>query len=536
MTWLRSAIWSVLAVAIMAACPGGTRAVSVYTTRAELNAAYPGLPVEGFEAPGANCFLVSPLSAPACNILPGVVLQDVPGPEAQGLYLRTDTIAPSVFVGPNRENDDLELLFPIPTYAVGFDIWNRNTPGEPVVVQIYGDAGRLTELNLPGTTSRDTPHFVGVSHDRPITRIFVNVPDVRAFALDNLAFGPMPVPPPPPGTVIAHSNFSEPTIGQNAYVPAAGAAEMGFSTNVMPSGGASPLVAVAIASGTASSPVLTHRSANATTTFNAVDLRRWDNVHVTVQARVSDTTFESGDRLQVSVTNGADTINLVNLAADNTVDLLDDVAGDGFFSYTAAIPDRWQQATLRLATSSNSSTGAESFDFDAVEFRGQASPSPLILNPGVAPALAQDVLNVASAHALTNLNRTGERTFGILNHPGEPDGNLHVWLELLGGLEPSELNAIAADLESLPDVVSARRSAGVSFLPTANLEIVFRGGAPTGQLSSVAFSYYFGSDVVVNSIAVPEPASGGLTLLAVALLWRVCRRIRPRNLDRNSDA
>jgi choice-of-anchor B domain-containing protein len=31
-----------------------------------------------------------------------------------------------------------------------------------------------------------------------------------------------------------------------------------------------------------------------------------------------------------------------------------------------------------------------------------------------------------------------------------------------------------------------------------------------------------------SAVVVPEPASGGLTLLAVALLWRVCRRNRPR--------
>jgi hypothetical protein len=49
---------------------------------------------------------------------------------------------------------------------------------------------------------------------------------------------------------------------------------------------------------------------------------------------------------------------------------LDDLAGDGYFSYSTEIPDDWATAILVIASSSNSSQGAERYDFDSIEFTG----------------------------------------------------------------------------------------------------------------------------------------------------------------------
>jgi len=118
-------------------------------------------------------------------------------------------------------------------------------------------------------------------------------------------------------------------------------------------------------------------------------------------------------------------------------------------------------------------------------------------------------------------------TFGILNHPGEPDGNLDVWF-ILQGLNNAGLEDLAADLRELDLIVDARRHElgdDPDFLSNANLMVTFNGGASPGQ--SVTIQYNFGEGVTMTAFAVPEPSTLALALLGslgCAVRWRRRRR------------
>lgn len=165
----------------------------------------------------------------------------------------------------------------------------------------------------------------------------------------------------------ALTRFDEPQIGAVDYAPAAGAAELGFTTTQSPTSGVNPLVGVAVAG---TERVLSHQSVNAATTLAAVDLRRWSGVGVSLDLQVSNTGFEVGDFVRVYATNGREEIDLFNQIGTATTDGLDNLAGRGFTTFSAAIPNSWTQATLVATSSSNSSTGAERYDFDNLFFTG----------------------------------------------------------------------------------------------------------------------------------------------------------------------
>ena len=173
--------------------------------------------------------------------------------------------------------------------------------------------------------------------------------------------------------VIAFSRFAEPDAGAVSYAPGPGAAELGFRTTSTPSGGADPLVGVVEQNSPLKPRRLVHRSVNATTTFDAVDVRTRGEVRATVVLRILDTGYESDDALAVYVVNGPDRFALIDLTGG---DGLDDQPRDVYVSYWAMIPSDWDEATLVLATSSDSSTGSEGFEVAAVAFEAVPAGNP----------------------------------------------------------------------------------------------------------------------------------------------------------------
>lgn len=172
---------------------------------------------------------------------------------------------------------------------------------------------------------------------------------------------------------LAYSNFDEPTLGSANYFSTPASRELGFFT-VSEAVGAQPLVGVFETSTTPTSPVLAHRSVRATTLFDSVDLTNVVAASVSIAVQVRNTGYEAGDYLRVYVINGSQYIELLSAQGSNALDLLDELADDGYVTYTAAIPDSWTSATLVLESATNSSAGAERFDFDNVQFQGIATP------------------------------------------------------------------------------------------------------------------------------------------------------------------
>lgn len=178
---------------------------------------------------------------------------------------------------------------------------------------------------------------------------------------------------------IGYSAFDEPVLGSADYVHASGAKELGFRTTRTSSGGQTPLAAVNRPSDLAGR-VLRHQSSNATTQFDAIDLAPWDDVVVSVDLTVANTGYEASDFIRVYVTNGTETLNLLNLVGTAaTNDPIEQLAATLPLPQTfqVAIPEHWTTATLFISSSSNSTAAAERFDFDNVHFRAiPAVPEP----------------------------------------------------------------------------------------------------------------------------------------------------------------
>jgi hypothetical protein len=236
-------------------------------------------------------------------------------------------------------------------------------PGQTYYVEAY-------------TPANFTPYLQEPSNAYPDGHAFRNGTAVPASDLSmTILEYATAITPPTPREVIAFTNFNEPALGSTSYSPGAGAAELGFQTTTLPSGGANPLVGVLASGSSPTSPIFSHRSVDAVTTFDTVDLSGHDDVTVSLIARVRNTGYESSDRLRISVTNGSQEVVLLN--ANNT--LLNALAALDYQTYTAAIPEHWTQATLVLSSFSNSSADAERYDFDSIVFLGAPSPDTSLL-------------------------------------------------------------------------------------------------------------------------------------------------------------
>lgn len=168
-----------------------------------------------------------------------------------------------------------------------------------------------------------------------------------------------------PHKVMAFTHFNEPDINARSYTPGEAGRELGFHTTVQTTGGTDPYAGI-VASGTqGDSKFLRHRSVNAVTTFDAVDLAGSRQVLATVVLRIHDTGYESGDRLLITLTDGDDTVNLLNLMGDTGIEAL---PKETYISFSARIPAGWPEAALTISSISNSSAGAEGYEFRSIEF------------------------------------------------------------------------------------------------------------------------------------------------------------------------
>jgi len=166
---------------------------------------------------------------------------------------------------------------------------------------------------------------------------------------------------------IAYSRLRDPGIGARDYTAAGD--ELGFTTTVLGStGGAEPFVGVA----EQYERWLSMRSTHARTVFDTVDLINFVDAEFTIDVRNSSTSWEAEDFVSVTLSNGPQNISVLGL---DTPDGLEAAEGP-WRNYRVSIPDDWAQATLTVISSSNSTRGAEQFDFDNIAFFGTPIPEP----------------------------------------------------------------------------------------------------------------------------------------------------------------
>jgi hypothetical protein len=149
--------------------------------------------------------------------------------------------------------------------------------------------------------------------------------------------------------------------------------ELGFITTSTPNGG-SPAASVQ-SEGT--NRVFMHRSVNAKTTFDVIDLSVWREATFSLDVAVGSTIYEMGDFLRVSITDGVSYVDLLNYRGSPLLDSLDSLGLHGIFnSYSAEIPFDWTTVSLVIESSSNASAGEERFTFDNIRFTAVAVPEP----------------------------------------------------------------------------------------------------------------------------------------------------------------
>ncbi len=205
--------------------------------------------------------------------------------------------------------------------------------------------GRKTATSYTAATLPETSYFWRVD---PIVGGTVRRGEIRSFT-----------------TCGAHTDFDDPPLNASSYTPQAGDTEIGFASQWEPTSGEDPFVGVVETSSTPTTPVFSHRSVDATTTFAPVALPADAVSAVSVMLQVRDTEYEEGDLLDVYATDGAETVHLVRIEGGSA---LTQPAGTGYAQYAALLPATWSTARLVVATSSNSGSGSERFDFDRVAF------------------------------------------------------------------------------------------------------------------------------------------------------------------------
>ena len=163
--------------------------------------------------------------------------------------------------------------------------------------------------------------------------------------------------------MLGFTEFNDPTLGAGIFTPGEADDEMGFVTTSSASGGTNPLAGVTVGSEASDQRVLTHRSINATTTFDAVELANVNGAFYSLRMQVANTTYEASDFVAHLVTNTIDTIGLV----DFTGLFLNDLAGDGFLTWAASSRD-WTQAALVITARRTRLRGSSGLTLTASSF------------------------------------------------------------------------------------------------------------------------------------------------------------------------
>lgn len=169
--------------------------------------------------------------------------------------------------------------------------------------------------------------------------------------------------------VIAYTAFNETPIGLQDWTPGTGDTELGFTTTVLGQVGINPVLGTY--DSTTSPRRFRMRSYEAEATFATVDIAPYDRVTASIDVLIKNTTYESDDYVRAVLSNGTESIQLVNLSGGEL-----NANYDVFLHYEAAIPDSWTHVVLTLSSHTNSSAGAEGVDFDNIFFTGVPVPEP----------------------------------------------------------------------------------------------------------------------------------------------------------------
>lgn len=179
------------------------------------------------------------------------------------------------------------------------------------------------------------------------------------------------LPNPSDDDLLAFTKFNESTLVVGTYTPQPGDVELGFittDTTIQGNATAGPYNS----SGAIENPIFRHRSIEARTQFDSVPLKKVINASFSILVNVNSTSYEPEDYLRVLLTDGDETIALIDAAGEELLPY----SGIGYQEYVSMIPDEWDEAILVIESSTNSSSDAEIFNFDNVEFRGITIPEP----------------------------------------------------------------------------------------------------------------------------------------------------------------
>lgn len=188
--------------------PTGTKvanfgSLTFFADRSAFDAAFPGLPIEDFEAgtvaPGDFVGCPSPLDAAggapcfgAGDLVTGPIYQDLPGPDLGDLLLIGAGAFgnPSKLLAGNALADRLEIRFVEPVEAVAVDLFNIPGPADAITVGVYGIGDvLLAEFSAPSSPSGETLAF---SSPSPVSYLVLRSENNEAEGVDNLSFGVVP--------------------------------------------------------------------------------------------------------------------------------------------------------------------------------------------------------------------------------------------------------------------------------------------------------------------------------------------------------
>jgi subtilisin-like proprotein convertase family protein len=183
--------------------------LTIYTSEAVFDGAFPGLPLEDFEEgnapPGNFSVCDSPLDATgdatcgfgAGDILAGVAFQDNPGPDAQSLILLGAGAAlnASQAVIANTFADSFDIVFDPPVSAAGMFLHSTPAlgqgPPDTISISVFDAADGLIGTD-PAAAASGAGNFWGVSSTTPIARISMLSLNNQAEGVDNIRFAGNP--------------------------------------------------------------------------------------------------------------------------------------------------------------------------------------------------------------------------------------------------------------------------------------------------------------------------------------------------------
>ncbi len=181
-----------------------------------------------------------------------------------------------------------------------------------------------------------------------------------------------------PPVTIAYNAFNEAPIGDTSWTPGVGATELGFTTQTL-SGSVGSTTSLGTYDSSTSPRRLRMRGYQAVTTFAAVDLKAYKGVMLSIDVLTANTTYEGTDYFRVVLTNGVDTITVADYVGTG----LNALTKDRFNNFSAAIPDSWTTATLKLSSLTDDGAGAEIINFDHIFFTGSVVPEPASVASGL---------------------------------------------------------------------------------------------------------------------------------------------------------